>query len=550
MLDPHQAAPRRMQTLVQEALDGRLALPEFQRDFAWKPPAVRLLISSVALGWPIGSFMTWSKGQFELQSKDFDGVTGVKVADDADYLLDGQQRLTALIQALHPEFSKYRYFINGLVEFLCADAEAEIEDYVESLTVRQFAKKYPDLDAQAKADVALISDLVSDGKFERWIGSYKEQHPDHQDLSIFGLREQRLPSLKTYSIPCVQLGAGLELSAVARIFETTNRTGIKLGTVDLMTATLFPAFKLRDEWADVLKEHEHLREYFSNTLDEEDALRLLSYWKTEGKGITRDKILKMKHSEVRSRWADAIEALVQTIDFLREECGVVQGSLLPQRLMVIPIAVAFDRAISLKRKQASRQKIRAELRRWFWYAVSHGAFVRSTNTRAIRHAAAAEMYVEEETRSIRKEIGGNDGEGPEDLIERLMDSGRGERALEAAVLALVVARGGTDWLADKKPLPKVAGDIQAHHVIPQGADGADEWERVNCIANLTPQSRASNNQLGNKLPIDAGVTGDVAEAHLCDFLEIGATSPETFEKFVERRAREIANAMEQLAGTA
>lgn len=547
MLDPHQATPRPMQKLVQEALDGKLALPEFQRDFAWKPPAVRLLLSSVALGWPIGSFMIWSKGEFQLQSKAFDGVKGVKVAKDADYLLDGQQRLTALIQALHPEFSGYRYFINGFVKFLTAEEEVEIEDYVESLTAKQFHNKYPDLDTQAGEDVALISDLVSDGKFERWIGSYKEQHQAQNDVSIFGLREQRLPGLKSYSIPCVQLGAGLELSAVARIFETTNRTGVKLGTVDLMTATLFPSFKLRDEWADVLKEHDDLRDYFSDTLDEEDALRLLAYWKTEGKGVTRDKILKMKHTDVRARWPDAIEALVETIEFLRDECGVVDGSLIPQRLMVIPIAVAFDRAISLKKKQASKQKMRAELRRWFWYSVSHGAFVRSTNTRAIRHAAAAVRYVEEETKSIRSELSGNDGEGPEDLIERLMDKGRGERALEAAVLALVIVRGGTDWLADKQPFPDVAGEIEAHHVIPRGADGAKEWERVNCIANLTPQSELSNKQLGNKLPIEAGVTGEVAAAHLCDFLEIGATSPETFERFVERRAREIAEAMEELA---
>ena len=549
MLDPQQAAPRRMQTLVQQALDGKLALPEFQRDFAWKPPAVRLLLSSVALGWPIGSFMIWSKDQLELQSKDFDGVTGVKVADDADYLLDGQQRLTALIQALHPKYSKYRYFINGLVKFLSAGPEVEIEEYLESLTTGQFAKKYPDLDAQAKADVALISDIVSDEKFERWIDSYKGQRKDHKGLSIFGLREQRLPGLKSYAIPCVQLGAGLELSAVARIFETTNRTGLKLGTVDLMTATLFPAFKLRDEWKDVLNENDDFREYFSKTLDEEDALRLLAFWKTEGKGVTRDQILKMKHADVRGRWADAVEALVETIGFLRDECGVVQGSLLPQRLMVIPIAVAFDRAISLKRKQASKQKIRTELRRWFWYAVSHGAFVRSTNTRAIRHATAARMYVENEVKSIRKALDGDGSEGSEDLIERLLDSGRGERALEAAVLALVIARDGTDWAAGKHPLTDEAGSIESHHVIPQRAKGVEGWARVNCIANLTPQSDLSNKQLGNKLPIEAGVTGPVAAAHLCDFLEIGGTNPKTFENFVTRRASEIAAAMEQLAET-
>ena len=152
--------------------------------------------------------MIWSKGDFELQAKDFDGVSGVTVDEDADYLLDGQQRLTALVQSLHPEFSKYRYYMNGLVRYLTSDEDEEIEDYIVSATAGQFGKRYPDLDAQAEADVALISDIVSDERFDRWITSYKKQHQSHQDMSIFGLRERRLPGLKTYAIPCVRLGGG------------------------------------------------------------------------------------------------------------------------------------------------------------------------------------------------------------------------------------------------------------------------------------------------------------------------------------------------------
>ena len=67
-----------------------------------------------------------------------------------------------------------------------------------------------------------------------------------------------------------------------------------------MTATLFPAFKLRDEWAEAVKENAILGEPFDGTLDEEDALRLLAYWNTDGKGVTRDKILKMKHGVVKA----------------------------------------------------------------------------------------------------------------------------------------------------------------------------------------------------------------------------------------------------------
>ena len=549
MDDPHQAVPTPVENLIATALSGHLALPEFQRDFAWKPPQVRLLLASVALGWPIGSFMLWSASKSQLQSKNFKGVDGVATQSDAEYLLDGQQRLTALIHAYHPEYSGYRYFMRGLVSYLESPRETEIEEHIDSLTVHQFSKKYPTLADQAKDDVVLISDIVDDLKFSRWEKAYNAQHEDQEEKELLHLRAERLPGFRSYQVPCVKLGKHLELSAVARIFETTNRTGIKLGTVDLMTAILFPDFKLRDEWNDVVDRDAATWEHFADRIDAEDVLRLITFWRTEEKGVTRDQILKMRAPDVIQYWNDAIAGLSATMKFLRDECGVVQGSLLPQRLMVIPLAVAFERAERSRHPRMSKDRMHKELRQWFWFAVSRGAFVRSTNTRAIRHAKAARSFVEGEQTSIRGALEVDFGESAEDLIERLLDSGRGERALEAAVLALVVARGGMDWRAGGHALDTRSGSLEAHHVIPTKAPGAQGWDRVNCIANLTPQSRDSNRQLSNALPLDAGVKGKAAVAHFCDMLETAGRGPDEFEEFVQRRAEEIRLAMEDLAGT-
>ena len=533
MDDPHQAVPTPVENLIAAALDGQLALPEFQRDFAWSPPQVRLLLASVALNWPIGSFMLWSAGKNQLQSKPFKGVDGVTTQDEVEYLLDGQQRLTALIHAYHPEFSGYRYFIRNLVAYLESPPETEIEEHIDSLTAHQFSRKYPTLADQAKEDVALISDIVDDLKFSRWEKAYNAQREGQEEKELLQLRAERLPGLRSYQIPCVKLGRHLDLSAVARIFETTNRTGVKLGTVDLMTAILFPNFKLRDEWKEVVDSDAATWEHFTNEIDAEDALRLISFWRTDGKSVTRDQILKMRAPHVIQYWNEAIAALSATMSFLRDECGVVQGNLLPQRLMTLPLAVAFDLVESSRNRPINKSRLHKEFQQWFWYAVSRGAFVRSTNTRAIRHAKAAQSFVEGTQPSIRGALEADFGEPADDLIERLLDSGRGEKALEAAVLALVVARGGKDWLADGDALSARAGALQAHHVIPVKAPGAEGWERVNCIANLTPQSRESNRALSNVFPLDAGVKGKAAAAHFCDMLDLGGRTPDEFEEFVK-----------------
>jgi hypothetical protein len=43
--------------LIKQADDGLLGLPEFQRNFIWKPKDIADLLRTVARDWPAGSFL-------------------------------------------------------------------------------------------------------------------------------------------------------------------------------------------------------------------------------------------------------------------------------------------------------------------------------------------------------------------------------------------------------------------------------------------------------------------------------------------------------------
>src|SRR4051794_34590781 len=88
---------RSVQDLVASVEDGRLALPEFQRRFVWGPPAVVDLLVSVAKRWPTGSFL-FLDGPQDFAAKSLDEAPPLTSADEL--ILDGQQRMTALYQAL------------------------------------------------------------------------------------------------------------------------------------------------------------------------------------------------------------------------------------------------------------------------------------------------------------------------------------------------------------------------------------------------------------------------------------------------------------------
>ena len=58
-----QAVQHTIDKLIQWIRSGRLALPDFQRDFVWNPGRVVELLDSVARQWPVGSLLLLSGPQ-------------------------------------------------------------------------------------------------------------------------------------------------------------------------------------------------------------------------------------------------------------------------------------------------------------------------------------------------------------------------------------------------------------------------------------------------------------------------------------------------------
>ena len=91
---------RILRDLVNEFHSGAIPLPQFQRDYVWKAPKIRNLLDSLFKGFPIGGFYLWrpTRGQRDPKPKTFG--KGAIASEFAGYLIDGQQRLTGLEEAL------------------------------------------------------------------------------------------------------------------------------------------------------------------------------------------------------------------------------------------------------------------------------------------------------------------------------------------------------------------------------------------------------------------------------------------------------------------
>ena len=88
--------------LLGRAERGDLQLPDFQRGWVWDDDHIRSLLVSISLSYPIGAVMTLVAGNPDVNFKArlLEGVTLVATPAPEMLLLDGQQRLTSLFQAL------------------------------------------------------------------------------------------------------------------------------------------------------------------------------------------------------------------------------------------------------------------------------------------------------------------------------------------------------------------------------------------------------------------------------------------------------------------
>lgn len=92
--------PSRVAELLQKIESGEIALPDLQRPFVWEDAKVRNLLDSMNKGFPVGYVMLWDfPDDYDAKPRSSAiGKSGTRSV--RSLLIDGQQRLTALLSAM------------------------------------------------------------------------------------------------------------------------------------------------------------------------------------------------------------------------------------------------------------------------------------------------------------------------------------------------------------------------------------------------------------------------------------------------------------------
>lgn len=408
---------------------GRIALPEFQRDFVWSPAKVVELIDSVSRGWPIGSLLLL-RGPQPFEAKAIDAAPSLR--GDVDlFVLDGQQRITALFHAI-ADTSDVCYY----VDFNALSRGGQ--DYIFWKKRSQFMGEFGTARDRAKRGLALVHEVADNELFFEWQNWLSTE----SSREILSLRERSLSGLKSkvYRLPVVELEHEIELEALARIFETINRTGVKLNAFDLMVAVLYPhKFKLRDRWEDALLENPILRHF---DVDGIELLKLIAIWvrrkqQNEGvritvRGVRQGDVLAMHPGEVKRNWDRALTSYVDAIYFLKGSLGVVHPSLAPPQAMILALAAFMDPNLETTVSEG-------EVIKWYWENIRSQSYSQGANTRVVADV----------DRVNRPSSFFEDSFGLEESLSSLVDPVRRNRILINGLGSSLVLRGARDPYTDK-----------------------------------------------------------------------------------------------------
>jgi hypothetical protein len=240
-----------------------MVLPDFQRDFVWEPSATQELIVSIANDYPAGSILRVRDEKRVFAAREFEGAPTLNGFKHTFLVLDGQQRLTSLYQAFFG-VGEHRYYLDLKKLIDGADFEEAIS-FERAKTKRVKAREK--FEHQAKELILPLSVLKSGGGgFLDWMLQVTGPLPPDERTRLLDafkkINTQWIKPVDEYRFPVVTLSSETEPAALCTIFETLNRTGVKLSVFELLTARFWPHnINLRALWDKARKEFSILEDF-------------------------------------------------------------------------------------------------------------------------------------------------------------------------------------------------------------------------------------------------------------------------------------------------
>lgn len=443
----------KVKQLVEDYRTGRIVIPEFQREYVWRPSKAPRLIDSLYRGFPISSFLLWQSNE---ETRARRGDPRPQRSALMNWLIDGQQRIITLSRTMSGDEGIEVVFHPEQNEFLLANAATRKD--------RNWFN---------------VSDLWDDNMYRKVRHNLAGSRNEEKLESRFDAVRRILD----YEIPVVRM-VDHSFDNAVDAFTRINTLGVRLKAEDIASAKIAARHSgfVADEVAPYLKS---LHQRGFRRLNIMHLFRACAFV-AKPDGRNRTPLHEMKRHEVLSAWKTTERATEKAIGVIRSELGLVNMDILWSGALVVPL-------IAICATMSPRQLNPKELVGWLSLAaLCH------------RYSGSSESALDQDLRACRAP----------DPIGSLLTNLRNVRSLTAlpkdfsgsladrgGVLALYVAcmnRGILDFYTGGKVL--LQGNVDRHHILPRAQFPEKKRLAADNIANMAFITGDVNKSIGQTGP--------------------------------------------------
>ena len=579
--------------LLRDIREGKIQLPDFQRGWVWDDDHIRDLLVSIARSFPIGAVMLLESGGVDVrfQTRPVEGAeSGIPKGQQPEKLiLDGQQRLTTLSQALASDsfvntrtskgksIKRYYYFdIKKALENPLALDEAIIAVDENRQRRKNFGRDVElDLSNRELECKHLCFPCSQIMGSDDWEATLHKIAPENF-AAYMDFRNLVLTPFRNYQLPVILLKKETSKEAVCLVFEKVNTGGVSLSVFELITASYAAdGYNLRDDWFGSRQRSVESRkariekDELLKGIEATEFLQAISLLHTHeqrkadllagktGKQVRpisakRADVLQLQLSEWQA-WATPLETGFKLAGrFLRKECFYSRKEL-PYSTQLVPLAAVLSRLA----ERWLEPKIYEKLSRWYWCGVLGELYGGAVETRIANDYEELLAWFEDDEAVPRTVRDANfQPERFNTLRSRLSAAYKG-------INILVLREGAKDWFwkASIQELDTQEVALDIHHIFPRAwceAQGIPR-DRYDTLLNKTPISYKANRKIGGDAPsqyvgkIQSEKQVDLTNLEMDVLLSSHALSPallraDNFEEFIEDRRRKLLKLIEKSMG--
>lgn len=349
-----------VERLARWAWEGRIRIPHFQRPLRWQRDDVIKLFDSIVRGYPVGSLLLWHRSAPAVTLQLGALRIPARKTPDALWVVDGQQRIISLANALHPDGqSDDRFRVSyDLREAAFVPTPRETEGAVIPLPV--------------------IFDLK---KVLRWFADYPEA------IDYVENANEITQIIRQFEIPAYEVSQE-DPEVLEDIFDRMNNYGKRLTRAEIFSALFAGNENAKDDTPTLDRIAQNINDDLYFGLIDNDTV-LQAVLARRAPDVYREIRIEFgEHARTFVEFPDegrdtayvqGEEAIRRAVRFLQTVAGVPHFTLLPYKYPLVVLTRLFAHHQDIDERSLQL------VRRWFWRTVLVGPEIfRGSTSGAVR----------------------------------------------------------------------------------------------------------------------------------------------------------------------